>query len=305
MPKRTSTIVLAITACVLWATAFPFLKIGLKYTTPLAFAGLRFMISGLMILPFTCKPSRYFSVIMQNWRLLLVLTSVQSFLHYILFYTGINLVPGAVGAVINGAQPLIIALVASMMIKNEPMTLRRSITLATGLSGVIIVSIGRHSMQLSTSLELLGAFLVMASNFTSAFTNVVVSKYAKHINPLVLSSFSLFTGGTTLLLISIPIEGITRGPLPTEYWFSLGWLSLLSAIAFTAWYTALQRPGVKVSDLNLWKFIVPVLGAVLSWLIIPEERPDLMTVSGMIIIAVSLVTFFVKKPYTRKIIGTT
>lgn len=296
MPRSASTIVLAVTACLLWSTAFPFLKIGLEYNTPLAFAGTRFMLAGLMILPFTCRPSKYIQTIKDNYRVLLLLTLVQSFIHYILFYTGINLVPASVGALINGAQPLIIAVFASYMIRNEPLTLKRSITLVTGLSGVVLVSVGRHALQLGSPLELLGALLVMGSNFTSAFTNVLVSKKANHINPALLSSFSLFIGGTSLYLLSIPVEGITKGPMPSQYWLSLIWLSLLSAIAFNLWYKALQRPGVKVSDLNLWKFIVPVFGAILSWLIIPEEKPDLLIVSGMIIITLSLVLFFYKRP---------
>ena len=119
MKRKISTTVLAIIACVLWATAFPALKIGLEYTTPYAFAGLRFMISGLMILPFSGKASIYLETIRHNWKLLAILTLVQGFIHYILFYNGINMVPGALGAIITGGQPLIIALIASLMISSD------------------------------------------------------------------------------------------------------------------------------------------------------------------------------------------
>lgn len=292
MYRKISTPLLAIIACVLWATAFPGLKTGLKYTTPIAFAGTRFILSGLMILPFTCKPSKYIATIRQNWQLLLLLTFIQGFLHYIFFYNGINLVPGALGAIINGAQPLIIALLAAYMITGEPLTFKRTVTLITGMAGVVFVSVGRHAFNIGTNIELIGALLVMTSNFTSAFGNIIISKNARHINPLVISSFTLTTGGAALLLVSIPFEGITRGPFPPEYWVSLSWLSLLSAVAFSLWYNALQRPGVKVSDLNLWKFIVPVVGAILSWVILPEEKPNWITVSGMAIITISLILFF-------------
>jgi drug/metabolite transporter (DMT)-like permease len=66
----------------------------------------------------------------------------------------------------------------------------------------------------------------------------------------------------------------------------------MAASAFSIWYKLLQRPGVKVSELNLWKFINPVTGAVLSWLLIPDENPELLTISGMVIITLSLIIYY-------------
>jgi len=51
----------------------------------------------------------------------------------------------------------------------------------------------------------------------------------------------------------------------------------------------LKRPGVKVSDLNFWKFIIPVSGAILSWIILPEEYPNYIAFIGMGVIAVAMV----------------
>jgi drug/metabolite transporter (DMT)-like permease len=98
-----------------------------------------------------------------------------------------------------------------------------------------------------------------------------------------------------LYLISIPVEGSPEGPLPTEYWITLLWLSFMAASAFSVWYKLLQRHGVKVSELNLWKFITPVTGAVLSWMLVPDEHPELLTILGMIIITSSLILFYRKK----------
>jgi drug/metabolite transporter (DMT)-like permease len=66
----------------------------------------------------------------------------------------------------------------------------------------------------------------------------------------------------------------------------------MAAVAFSLWFMLLQRPGVKVSELNLWKFIIPVVGAILSWLLVPDEHPELLTITGMIIITASLIMFY-------------
>lgn len=62
-------------------------------------------------------------------------------------------------------------------------------------------------------------------------------------------------------------------------------------MAFSLWFVLLKRPGVKVSELNLWKFIIPVCGAALSWIFLPEESPQLILVLGMICIALAIVLF--------------
>ena len=295
MNSKGNTIFWAIVACLLWSTAYAGIKLGLKYDTPFHFAGIRFIISGLMILPFTVKPSAYLDMIRSNWKVVAWVTTLQIVVNYSLFYQGLNLVPGALGAVVYGAQPLIIALVAAIMHKDDRLTQRKIITIVFGISGVVLISVGRQAFKLGTGLELLGVSMLLIGNVATAASNVIISIKSKDINPFVLSSSSLFLGGVVLYLISIPVETRHSGPLPAKYWMILLWLSFMAATAFSIWYKLLQRPGVKVSELNLWKFINPVTGALLSWLIIPDENPELLTIAGMVIITLSLIIYYSNK----------
>jgi drug/metabolite transporter (DMT)-like permease len=65
------------------------------------------------------------------------------------------------------------------------------------------------------------------------------------------------------------------------------WLAFLSATAFAIWFHLLQR--VAVSELNLWKFLIPLSGAALSWLLIQGEHPDLLSMLGMIMVATGII----------------
>ena len=292
MISKGNTIFWAIIACLLWSTAYAGIKIGLQYDSPFHFAGVRFIISGLVILPFTVRPAVYIQQVMEHWRVIAWVTVLQFLINYSLFYQGLNLVPGALGAVVYGAQPLIIAVVAAIINKDDKLTKKKIITIIFGISGVIFISIGRQAFKLGTGLELLGIAMIMVGNIATAGSNVVISLKSKNLNPFVLSSASLFTGGLILYLISIPVEGNPKGPFPGEYWVALFWLSFMAASAFSIWFKLLQRPGVKVSELNLWKFITPCTGAILSWMLIPDEHPEWLTISGMIIITASLIMFY-------------
>ena len=292
MNTKGNTILLAIIACLLWSTAYASIKIGLQYDTPLHFAGIRFIISGLLILPFTVRPNVYLKLIKQYWKVVVWVTLLQTIVNYSLFYMGLELVPGAIGAVIVGSQPLVTAVVASIMHKEDKLTRKKIVTIIFGLSGVILISAGRQVFKLGTALELLGVGMILAANISVATSNVIVSVRSKGMNPFVLSSSSLFIGGVILYLVSIPFEGRPQGSFPSQYWLILLWLSFMAAVAFSLWFMLLQRPGVKVSELNLWKFIVPVVGAILSWLLVPDENPEWVTISGMVIIMTSLIMFF-------------
>ena len=292
MSSKGNTIFWAIIACLLWSTAYAGIKIGLQYDTPFHFAGVRFIISGLMILPLTVRPSLFFKMIYEHWRVIAWVTLLQIVVNYSLFYQGLNLVPGALGAVVYGAQPLIIAIVAALMHKDDKLTRKKILTIVFGISGVILISVGRQAFKLGTGLELLGIAMILVGNTATAVSNVVISLKSEDLNPFVLSSTSLFFGGVILYLISIPAEHKIPGPPPTEYWVALLWLSFMAASAFSIWFKLLQRPGVKVSELNLWKFITPITGAVLSWILVPDEHPEWLTISGMIIITASLIVFY-------------
>lgn len=290
--SKSNTIFWAIIACLLWSTAYACIKIGLQYDTPLHFAGIRFIISGLLILPFTVKPSIYIDQIKNHWRVVAWVTFLQMLINYSLFYIGLDLVPGAMGAIIVGSQPLVTAVVAALMHKEDRLTRYKILTIIFGLSGVVLISVGRQAFKLGTVLELIGVGILIIANIAVATSNVVVSVKSKGINPFVLSSSTLFIGGVLIYLMSIPFEGNRPLPVSTEYWLILAWLSIMASLAFSIWFMLLQRPGVKVSELNLWKFVIPVVGAVLSWLLVPDEHPEWLTISGMVIISVSLIMFY-------------
>jgi drug/metabolite transporter (DMT)-like permease len=203
-----------------------------------------------------------------------------------------DLVPGALGAVIVGSQPLVTALAASIMHGDDPLTKRKMFTIISGITGVILISAGRQAFKLGGTIELLGVFMILGANIATATSNVMVSLKSKGMNPFVLSSASFLIGGVIIFLISIPLEGTPQEKMPAEYWLTLIWLSFVSAFAFSLWFKLLQRPYVKVSELNLWKFIIPVVGAILSWMLVPGEKPDWLTITGMIIITSTLIGFF-------------
>jgi len=266
-----TTTFLAITACLLWSTAFVGVKIGLNYTTPLRFAGIRFFLAGLYILPFCGNLRNSLRMIVRNWKEVVRLGFFQTFLLYTFFYLGISRVPASLTAIIIGASPLFAAIFAHLLLQDDRLNVRKLGSISLGMAGVVIIAASRENFSWAEGKEFWGILILVAANVAGSIGNVVVVKYRKG------------------LLLSLPFEGLHFRVNAYPYYLSLAWLSAMSATAFSIWFILLRRPGIKVSVLNIWKFLIPVFGAMLSWIILPGEKPEVIAVTGMILIALSLI----------------
>lgn len=292
----------AVFACLLWSTAFTGIKIGLKYTSPLGFAGARFMLSGIILMFIVGNPKRYLLEVKEYWKAILLVGFFQTFLVYSLLYSGMTMISGALAAIVVGSSPLNAALVAHFTMHDDKMTWQKSISIGIGILGVVIIALSRKPWSLEGIVEFLGILILLTSSISSSYGNVIVARAKKSVPPMILASAQLFAGGCALFLISLPIEGFPDfQSFPVEFYIALVWLAILSAVAFTIWFNLLKKPGVKVSDLNLWKFIIPVFGAILSWIILPDESPSLFPIVGMCCVTLSILAYYYCVKFNKSI----
>lgn len=279
----------AIIACLLWGSAFAGAKIGFQYVDPIYLSGMRFTLAGLLLLPVLLIKKVDILGSLKYWKFMLLFAFMQTFLQYGLFFMGLDKVPAATSAIIIGAGPLFVAIMAHMTLADDKMTLRKIAAIILGLSGVVFISLAKSGLTSSDPAFYTGIVLLLLSNIIGSYTNImVVKKKEYNISPMALTAFANFTGGIMLLITAFIVEKPKIQIYPAEFYLALLWLALIPATAFSLWYGLLQRPGVKVSELNMWKFLVPVSGCVLSWLLLPDEKPDIVSVTGIIIISAAL-----------------
>jgi len=282
---------LAVFACLLWSTAFAGVKYGLEFMGPFQFAGIRFMMSGLLLLPF-CGSFKGIRHSMQTrWKLIAKVCFFQTFLLYACFYSGMNRVDGAVGAIVIGSSPLFSALAAHFFMTDDRMSWSGIGSIVVGIGGVVIISLSRNPRVTGGWIQFTGVMLLVGGVLSSAMGNIMVAREKAAIPALLLNAVQIFIGGFLLFLVSLLKEGIPELNRPVLFYADLLWLAVLSAVAVSLWFVLLQRPGVKVSELNLWKFIIPVFGALLSWILLPDEHPEVFPVIGMILVSLSIIIY--------------
>lgn len=285
VPTSFRTNWLAAFACLLWATPFVFAKIALTYLPPMSTAGLRFFLAGLLLIPL-CKRSPI-RLLRRSARTVLLVALFQTILLYAGFFYALTLVRGAQAAIVIGSGPLISAICAHVAMHDDKLSRRTLQSLAYGMGGIILISLATKPWEPVGLRELLGIAVLLSGSIVSAAGNIIVAKQRGALPAIELNCIQMLIGGTVLLLIALPIDGVPNLALPLRFYASLLWLAIVSAAGFAIWFHLLSRQ--KVSTLNIWKFLIPLGGAALSWLFIPDEHPDLPSLVGMGLIIVGVI----------------
>jgi len=246
------------------AACFVLIKVGLAYTPPLRFAGLRLLLAGLALLPLAGSvwwPPR------RLWGALLLLALVSSAAGYGLMFASPKLTEAGIAAVLGNSQPLVVTLLAAWLLA-ERLTWGKGLALLLGLGGVTMLAYPALLTSGGSGLE--GALLALASSLAFAVGSVVI----KRVNPgpslIALTAWQLLLGSLPLLLASSVFE---RGQA-IRWTLEFSAILLVLALAGTsfvtaAWYWLVQ--GAEVSRLSQWFFLVPALGLGLAVLFLGER----------------------------------
>lgn len=273
---------MAVFACLLWSSAFISGKYALQYESPLNLAGLRFVLAGLIQIPLCGSLTAPFRMMKKEPATVLLVSLFHTVFLYGTFFIGLNWVQGAEGAIMIGAGPLASALMAHLLMHDDKMQKKTLISILFGISGVILISLASKPWNPVGLKEFFGLMLLLSGAVVSAIGNIVVAKRKGGLHPIALNSAQMMAGGVVLLLIAFPFEGAANLTQPASYYGSLLWLAIISSTAFAIWFFLLSK--IKVSRLNLWKFLIPLCGAALSWMVIPDESPTLPSLAGMALI---------------------
>ena len=274
----------------LWSTAFVAIKIGYRYYSgQFTFAGIRFFLAGVILLLFSLK---YVKMFFANFKVLFVIGFFQIFIGYAVFYTALKYIDATVSSIIVGGSPVTTALVSHIVMKDDKLNKNKIISLVLGFLGIFIVVIGKagdgSSAHNSFFITLISAFLLILNQIINALVNIYVARKSLGVNPVIINGGQLFIGGGLLILLGT-ITGEEQNFFQFEMplLMAIGWLVIVSTFAFTIWYTILQKKLMTVSELNIWKFITPVSGAILAFLLL-KEIPNMYTIAGLVLVVLSL-----------------
>ena len=268
-------IILAIFCSILWGSAFPVLKITYREMNiangdlygKILIAGIRFFVAGLLILiyaVFTMKENIRIRSLKDFSRVFL-LGLIQTSLNYFFFYNGLANTTASKGAIINSLSNFLIIILAHFVYRNDKLNHNKVYGIIFGLLGVLIVNLGTG---LNLGFTFQGEGFMFISVITAVLSSFMVKSFSGTMHPVLLSAYQLILGGLVLLIIALGGSYDTLQMTPLAGGLFL-YSSLLSAVAFTLWYTLLKynKPG----EITMFRFLIPVSGSLLSVLFLKEK----------------------------------
>ncbi|NLJ90477.1 MAG: DMT family transporter [Clostridiales bacterium] len=293
--KKSKSIILALFCCLLWGLVFPILKLlyaELNITDNYAkvtLAGMRFLSAGILVLIYYRLSFKSFPKIksIKEFAKLTVLGFFQTALLYAFFFIGSSHITGVKSAVLSQFDIFFIVFLAHFFLPNEKINSKKIIGVILGLVGIVVVNVNSiGSTDSLLSFTLLGEGFLIISGIFAAIGTIIAKKIGKDLNPVLLNGWQLTLGGGLLLIYGL----ITYGKLisfPNSLSFVLFVsLILVSAVAFTIWYRILRH--VKASEITIYKFMIPIIGAIASAIIVPGESLSIYSFLGLILVSVGI-----------------
>lgn len=264
--------VIALLCCGLWGSATPFIKIGYQLMLPdknvpstILFAGIRFTFAGILtILIYSIGRRKVLFPKKSSWGKISLVASVQTVIQYIFFYVGLANTSGVKGTIITGSNAFFSILVASLIFRQEKLTLRKISACIIGFSGIILVKLD----GLNLNLNFTGDCFVLFSSISYAFSSVLIKIFSKEEDPVIISGYQFVMGGLFMIAVGLLFGGWVIVS-SIEAVGVLAYLSFLSAVAYSLWGILLKYN--PVSRVSIFSFMTPVMGVILSEIMLTES----------------------------------
>ena len=262
----------ALLCCALWGSATPFIKIGSALMIPprhvpstMLFAGVRFTFAGILtILIYSIARREFLYPKRENVGKVALVGSVQTVIQYIFFYIGLAHTSGVKGTIISGSTAFCTILVSCLVFRQEKLTIRKVVACLIGFSGIILVNLN----GLSFEMNLLGDCFVLFSAVAYGFSSSLMKIFSKYEDPVVISGYQFIMGGIFMIIIGLVFGG-TIEISTLKAVGVMAYLALLSAIAYALWGILLKHN--PVSRVSIFSFMTPVMGVILSELMLTES----------------------------------
>lgn len=288
-----SAVLQALLVTLLWSSSWVLIKIGLAEIPALTFAGLRYGLAFLCLLPLALRRRA-------EWRALNRAAWARLGLLGLLMYAvtqgaqfgALALLPATTTSLLMSLSPFAVALLAAVTLRESP-TRAQWVGAAVYLLGALayFYPVGAGGGGAAGGLRagghgLLGLAVVLLAVFGNAGAAVLgraVNRGAG-LSPLTVTTASMGLGAAALLGVALPAQGLPA--LGLQGWLIVAWLAVVNtAVAFTLWNRTLRTLPAMTSSLVNNTMLVQI--ALLAWLFL-GERPTALQAGALAVAALGV-----------------
>jgi drug/metabolite transporter (DMT)-like permease len=266
--KVQATPFLFVLLATLWGGSFVAIDVGLRRAPPLLFAAVRYDVAGALVLGYAALTrDRWLPTDRSAWVAIAVSSALLIAAFHALLYLGQGYVSGAIAAIVVSLVPLLTAGFDHALVGDAELEPVGGAGLAFGFVGVAVVANPTPSALDPTTLVGVGLVFLAAASF--ALGSVVGRPLRTGLPPASYQGWVMFVGGLLL-----HVGSVVRGESVVVAWTpavlaAFVYLVLASSVVgYLLYFELLDRVGA--SDLNLVNYLVPVVAALVGWIVLGD-----------------------------------
>jgi drug/metabolite transporter (DMT)-like permease len=262
--------------CLIWGSTWLAIKIGLVGVPPFLGAGLRFMLSTLLVSLVLAVRRKRFQLTDDDKICILSLGLLVFWLDYAAVYWAEARISSGLTAILFSTMPLMTSLLSAYWMRTETLGGPKVAGILVGIVGTALLFWPHERVGLEQALGMLAA---LGGTLCAAINLVMMKKHGRHGDPFVLNFFGMALGAMCLLVMSAA----------TEHWSAIVWsrsnvlalfyLSVFgSVIAFTVYYYLIKHMDATI--VSLITLIIPIVALALGRAFLHETVTP-MAVAGI------------------------
>ena len=275
-----------------WGSTYLGIRVAVEHVPPILMAGIRFSISGSLLLAFCAATGRQVVVGRERFLKLAVVGFLLLGVSNAVLAWAELYVPTGLAALVVAVVPIWFLLVERFLLRTgERVPISGLAGVALGLAGMVVLLWPKLAVTHSLDLwELIASVSLLGSSFVWAFGSVLSRRWHLSEDPLVASAWQMTCAG-----VVDTTAGLLLGQHHHATWSGVGLGAILYLVVFGSWvgysaYIWLLRhvPTAKVAT---YAYVNPVVAVLLGWLFLGESVDGYIVAGAAIIVpAVALVT---------------
>lgn len=280
-PGHAKAALQALLVTFLWSTSWVLIKLGLGEIPALTFAGLRYGLAFLILLPLALRPQARAELARLRrrdlWRLARLgvvmygLTQGAQFL-------ALAYLPAQTTSLLLSFSPVLVALLGALLLGEHPHPRQWwGVALYLAGAGLFLYPVDLAGARAPGFIV---ALVGLLSNALAALLGRSLGREAR-LSPLAVTFVSMGVGAATLLVSGLSVQGLPS--LSAQSWLIVLWLALVNtAFAFTLWNLTLRRLSAVESSVINNTMLIQI--ALLAWLFLGESL-RVRELSGLLLAA--------------------
>lgn len=288
---------LALLVTVLWSTSWVLIKIGLKGIPPLTFAGLRYMLAFLCLLPFFLRSSGAQVLRRMDRRTWLNMVVLGVFFYTLAQgaqYVSLAYLPAVTVNLVLGFNPVLVTLLGMLLLAEVPNWLQW-LGVAAAMAGVVVYFYPVENPAGQVFGLAAGLVCLLASAYSAILGRSINRR--GDLTPLHVTVISMGIGAPLMLLAGLLSE--KWAPISPVAWLIIVYLAVVNtALAFTIWNLTLRTlPAMESSMINNAMTVqVPVIAVIFL-----GESLGFKEIAGLALIALGvLVVQTGRQPFVKR-----